>query len=160
MKEARREKQKLFLTCLIGALFRTFKLVKGCIREVLSRSHLSIEEIIHSRPGMVFFWAPHAVFILHGSCVADEILLCKQHLVPCHRVISHIELQHVFNPANENREVLSTGYSPAPSNFLNSSCFLFSSYLFMIIPFLFLSPLHCSRVSFAAMFSSLSPVCL
>ncbi len=57
-------------------------------------------------------------------------------------------------------DLVSTRYSPAPSNFLIFSYFLFSSFLFLNIPVFSMSLLHCSRYFQAALFFSLSHVCL
>ncbi len=55
---------------------------------------------------------------------------------------------------------VSMGYLPTPFQFLIFSCFYLSFYLSLLIPFLLLFLLLCSRILFAAMFSSLSAVCL
>jgi hypothetical protein len=82
------------------------KLLKGCLRAVVSRSHLAIEELSHSCPGMIGLWVLHAVLIPCGSSIADKRLFCKQHPVLFLRVNSWIELEHVLNLAYENCEVI------------------------------------------------------
>jgi hypothetical protein len=72
---------------------------------VLSRGHLAIEEVLHSRPGMIVLWVPYAVLVLRSGDVADNIPFCKHHLVPFRKVDSCINLEHVTDSTNENCKV-------------------------------------------------------
>ncbi len=85
---------------------------------------------------------------LPGELAAARDMLDVEHGVPERRA------------ADDGNTYLSTGYSPAPSNFLIFSYFLFSYFLFLNIPVFSMSLLHCSRYFQTVLFFSLSHVCL